>query len=105
MIEELSDTRRTELLQALPGWRYDLERRALHRSFRFADFGQALAAMVRIGLAAEKADHHPEWSNVYDRLDVWLTTHDAGGVSDRDFDLARRIDRIAASIDGLARPT
>ncbi|HJS12947.1 4a-hydroxytetrahydrobiopterin dehydratase [Sphingopyxis sp.] len=81
-------------LQNLPAWRYDAKRRALFRSLVLEDFGEAMGLMVRIGIEAEKADHHPEWSNVYNRLDIWLTTHDANGVSDRDLHLARRIDAI-----------
>ncbi|KAG5721160.1 hypothetical protein E4T56_gene6188, partial [Termitomyces sp. T112] len=58
---------------------YDAARKAIHRRIRLHDFAQALALMVRIGVEAEKRDHHPEWTNVYNRLDIWLTTHDAGG--------------------------
>jgi 4a-hydroxytetrahydrobiopterin dehydratase len=94
MIEELSEPRREELLRELTAWRYDPARKAIHRRIRRRDFGDALAAMVRIGLVADKLDHHPEWSNVDDVLDIWLTTHDAGGLSERDIELARRIDDI-----------
>ncbi len=82
------------LADALPAWRYDPQRRALHRRLSLADFGQALSAMVRIGVEADKRDHHPEWTNVYDRIDIWLTTHDTGGVSERDEALAAVIDRM-----------
>jgi 4a-hydroxytetrahydrobiopterin dehydratase len=92
MIQELSDALRAKLRQDLPHWRYDPERKAICRSLEFLDFAEALGAMVRIGLAAEAANHHPEWFNVYNRLDIRLTTHDAGGLSERDTDLARRID-------------
>lgn len=78
-------------------WVYDPARRALHRRLIFADFAEALAMMVRIGMAAEKADHHPEWTNVYNRLDIWLTTHDTGDVSERDHALARVIDGIVGA--------
>lgn len=81
-------------LQDLPAWRYDAQRRALFRGLVLEDFSEAMGLMVRIGIEAEKADHHPEWSNVYNRLDIWLTTHDASGVSDRDLNLARRIDAM-----------
>jgi 4a-hydroxytetrahydrobiopterin dehydratase len=94
MIQALSADARDLALAELSAWRYDAARKALHRGLRFADFNQALGTMVRIGLEAEKADHHPEWTNVYDRLDIWLTTHDADGVSPRDVALARRIDLI-----------
>ena len=77
-------------------WHYDPARKAIHRHLVFADFAEALAAKVRIGVAADKADHHPEWSNVYNRLDIWLTTHDTGGVSAKDYALARIIDAMVA---------
>lgn len=79
-------------LAALPGWTYDETRKALFRALKLKDFVEALALMVRIGVEADKADHHPEWSNVYNRLDIWLTTHDAGDVSERDVRLAHIID-------------
>ena len=81
-------------LAAVPGWSFDPARDAIHRRLVFSTFGEALAAMVRIGVEADKSDHHPEWSNVYGTIDIWLTTHDLGGVSDRDIDLALIIDRI-----------
>ncbi len=99
MIHALADDIRTARLADLPDWAFDPARNALHRHIRFGDFGSALAAMVRIGIAAEKADHHPEWSNVYDKLDIWLTTHDAGGVSERDLALAGHIDAMSARFD------
>ncbi len=83
-------------LADLPQWRHDLDRKALHRQIVLKDFGQALGLMVEIGLVAQQLDHHPEWANVYNRLDIWLTTHDVGGISPRDTDLAARIDAIAA---------
>jgi 4a-hydroxytetrahydrobiopterin dehydratase len=81
-------------LKDLPAWRYDGERRALFRGLVLEDFSEAIGLMVRVAIEAEKADHHPEWTNVYNRLDIWLTTHDANGVSDRDLNLARRIDAM-----------
>lgn len=96
MIAELSDDERQAVLEALPEWTYHPARRAIHRRVRFATFGDALGAIVRIGVEAEKADHHPEWSNCHALLNIWLTTHDAGGLSRRDVDLARAIDRIVA---------
>ncbi|KQM54518.1 pterin-4-alpha-carbinolamine dehydratase [Sphingomonas sp. Leaf208] len=78
----------------LPAWKYNPERRALHRRLSFASFGEALGAMVRIGVEADKRDHHPEWANVYNTVDIWLTTHDAGGVSNKDENLASAIDRM-----------
>lgn len=86
---------REAALAALPQWRFDAERGGICRSLRFADFSQAFAFMVQVAMAAEKADHHPEWSNVYNRVDILLTTHDAGGLSRKDTDLARVIDTLA----------
>ncbi|USI74595.1 4a-hydroxytetrahydrobiopterin dehydratase [Sphingomonas morindae] len=96
MISRLSESARAEALAALPQWQWDADRDAIRRSFRFADFNAAFGFMTRIALAAEKADHHPEWSNVYNRVEIVLTTHDAGGVSERDIALARLIDAAAA---------
>lgn len=98
----LTDAARDAALNALPDWVHDAQRDALYRSVLFADFAEALGAMVRIGVAADKADHHPEWSNVYNRLDIWLTTHDADGVSERDVALATVIDRIVGATAGGA---
>ena len=93
----LTDAIRDGRLRELPAWRYDTESRAICRSFRFADFSQAFAFMTRVALAAEKADHHPDWSNVWNRVEIALTTHDAAGVTDRDLDLAAAIDAIASA--------
>ena len=94
MIEQLSEAERAEALDGLPDWDYDDGRDAIRRSFTFDNFGEAFAFMTQIALMAEKADHHPEWSNVYNRVDILLTTHDAGGLSSRDIDLASRIDGL-----------
>ena len=91
----LSESERDEALRALSGWAYDQGRNGIARSFRFGDFGEAFAFMTRVALEAEKADHHPEWSNVGDRVDILLSTHSAGGVTARDTDLARRINLLA----------
>jgi len=80
-------------LADLPGWR--LQGGKLRREFRFTDFSEAFAFMARVALEAEKRDHHPDWSNVYNRVVVDLQTHDVGGVSQKDLDLAAAIDRIA----------
>jgi 4a-hydroxytetrahydrobiopterin dehydratase len=95
MPQALSKTERDQALLALPEWTFVEDRDALHRRLVLADFSAALGLMVRIGMEAEKADHHPEWFNVYNKLDIWLTTHDAGGVSEKDIALARAIDRLA----------
>ena len=89
------------LLATLPAWTHDAQRDAIHRNFHFADFSQAFAFMTELALVAERADHHPEWRNVYNKVDITLTTHDAGGLTQRDIDFARRADaaftRFAAS--------
>ena len=92
---KLTTEERAALLPSLSGWSYDESRDAITRSFRFKDFNEAFAFMTRVALLAEKADHHPEWSNVWNRVDVLLTTHDAKGLSQRDIDLARAIDRLS----------
>jgi 4a-hydroxytetrahydrobiopterin dehydratase len=92
----LTDDALAAALADLPLWRHDAARQALHRQIVLKDFGQALGLMVEIGLVAQQLDHHPEWANVYNRLDIWLTTHDVGGISPRDTELAARIDRIVA---------
>jgi 4a-hydroxytetrahydrobiopterin dehydratase len=74
------------------GWSRDDKRDAITREFVFKDFNQAFAFMTQVALAAEKRDHHPEWSNVYNKVRITLSTHDAGGVTQKDLDLARFID-------------
>ncbi len=90
MIAKLIDAEIELALTTLPGWNRDGD--AIVRAYKFADFTHAFAFMARVALLAEKADHHPEWSNVYNRVDIRLTTHDAGGLTARDVDLARAID-------------
>jgi 4a-hydroxytetrahydrobiopterin dehydratase len=79
-------------LASLPGWTVVNGR--LHRVFQFRDFGEAFGFMARVALIAEKMDHHPEWSNVYSRVTIDLATHDAGGLTALDFDLAARISAV-----------
>ena len=93
---KLTPGQREAALSDLPGWTWDEGRDAIVRSFRFADFSEAFAFMTRVALAAEKADHHPEWTNVWNRVDILLTTHDAGGLTARDVALAKRIGALAA---------
>lgn len=102
MVAKLTDVQRAELLPTLSGWTLVPARDALRRSFVFADFAQAFAFMTEVALHAQQLDHHPEWTNVWNRVDVVLTTHDAKGLSLRDVGLAARIDAAAARIG--ARP-
>ncbi len=95
---KLSDVERDEALSTIPEWRYQAERDAIERSFRFRDFSEAFAFMTRVALAAEQADHHPEWSNVWNRVSILLTTHSARGLTDKDVALAKRIDAFAAQL-------
>ena len=97
MAEKLTGSERREALAALEGWREVEGRDAIARSFRFGDFTAAFAFMARCALAAERMDHHPEWFNVYNRVDVTLATHSAGGVTDLDVRLARFMDEAAAA--------
>ncbi len=94
MVEQLSEAERADALDGLADWDYDEARDAITRSFTFADFSEAFAFMTRVALLAEKADHHPEWSNVWNRVEILLTTHDAGGLSARDVEMAQAIDAL-----------
>ena len=80
------------------GWGREQERDAITREFVFKDFNRAFAFMTQVALAAEKADHHPEWSNVYNKVRITLTTHDAGGLTQKDLDLARFADEAYARL-------
>jgi 4a-hydroxytetrahydrobiopterin dehydratase len=97
MVEKLTGTARTEALGTLAGWREVAGRDAIIKKFRFKDFNEAFGFMGRVALMAEKTDHHPEWFNVYNRVEITLSTHDAGGVSEKDIALARFIDSAVAS--------
>ncbi|MEM1275728.1 MAG: 4a-hydroxytetrahydrobiopterin dehydratase [Pseudomonadota bacterium] len=88
-------TELTAELQA-SGWESTQEGKAIAKTFRFRNFRDAMAWMSRVAFEAEAADHHPEWFNVYNRVEVTLTTHDSGGLSDKDIALAGQMDRIAA---------
>ncbi|MGE3142622.1 MAG: 4a-hydroxytetrahydrobiopterin dehydratase [Hyphomonadaceae bacterium] len=83
-------------LADLPGWRAAEGRDAICKQFRFADFNAAFAFMTRVAMKAEQLDHHPEWANIYNKVDVTLTTHDCGGVSALDVTLAKFMDAAAA---------
>ena len=95
MIPKLSAEERDGALASLPGWTHDAERDGLRRRFTFADFGQAFGFMAQVALLAEKADHHPEWSNVWNKVSIVLTTHSAQGLTARDIALAHKIDALA----------
>ncbi|MCW1381263.1 4a-hydroxytetrahydrobiopterin dehydratase [Novosphingobium sp. KCTC 2891] len=95
-ISPLTQTEIEAALAQLPGWSLRADGLALCKTFTFADFSEAFAFMTRTAIAAEKADHHPEWFNVYNRVDVTLTTHDAGGISQRDSAMATMMERFAA---------
>jgi 4a-hydroxytetrahydrobiopterin dehydratase len=95
MAEKLSNERRAEVLGQLAGWQAVDGRDAITRTFKFKDFNEAFGFMARAALIAEKMDHHPEWLNVYNRVDVTLSTHDAGGLTELDVELAASMDRLA----------
>ena len=96
MVERLSEEARKSALKGLPGWTETPGREAIARTFVFKDFNEAFGFMARVALMAEKLDHHPEWSNVYKTVDVTLSTHDAGGVTELDVKLAQAMDKLAA---------
>jgi 4a-hydroxytetrahydrobiopterin dehydratase len=83
-------------LAKLPGW--ELREDRIRREYAFADFSEAFAFMTRVALVAEKLDHHPDWSNVWNRVEIALWTHDAGGITERDFTLAQEIARLASTM-------
>ena len=94
----LDELQRAEALAGLPGWAPVPGRDAIGKVFRFADFNAAFGFMTRVALMADKMDHHPEWSNVYNRVEVLLTTHDADGVTERDVAMARFIDEAVKGL-------
>ena len=95
-MQRMTELERTEALASLPEWTHEPDRDAIVRTFQFPDFVTAFAFMTAVALEAEKADHHPEWSNVYNRVTVDLTSHDAGGITERDF-------RLAGVLEGIAK--
>ncbi len=95
MVEKLQGEARRAAVEGLRGWIEVDGRDAIGKSFRFANFNEAFAFMTRVALKAEKMDHHPEWFNVYNRVEISLSTHDCNGLSERDIDLARFIDKAA----------
>ncbi|OWK29641.1 4a-hydroxytetrahydrobiopterin dehydratase [Sphingomonas mucosissima] len=94
MVDQLSEAERADALDSLPDWDYNEGRDAITRTVVFTDFAEAFGFMTQVALIAERADHHPEWTNVWNRVEITLTTHDAGGLSERDVELAAAIDAI-----------
>ncbi len=95
MVEKLAGAARAEALKGLKGWTEIAGRDAIKKSFQFRTFAEAWGFMSKVALAAEKMDHHPEWFNVYNKVEITLSTHDAGGLSRRDVELATIIDKLA----------
>ena len=93
-VARLTDAERDAALADLPDWSLARSGAAIERAFKFADFSEAFAFMTRVALLAESHDHHPEWSNVYNKVEITLTTHDAGGLSARDIRMAKAIDAL-----------
>lgn len=93
--EKLGDDAVSRALAGLEGWTLAADGNAIRRSFVFRNFSEAFAFMTRVAMAAEKLDHHPDWTNVYKTVDVTLQTHDAGGLTELDFKLARKMNAYA----------
>lgn len=104
-MQKLNPTQVAELPQTLPGWSLDAQRGAIRREYVFADFMQAFAFMTQIAMAAEKHNHHPEWSNVYNRVSITWTTHDVNGLSSNDIALARLCDQACAAYAQVSSST
>ena len=94
MATKLTEAERASLGVTLPGWIPAMDKDAIRREFKFADFSEAWGFMVRVALLAEKFDHHPDWSNVWNTVRIELTTHDSGGLTDNDVKLARAINAL-----------
>jgi 4a-hydroxytetrahydrobiopterin dehydratase len=94
MAKRLTDAERADLGTIAPNWTPALDRDAIRRAFSFKDFNEAWGFMTRVALLAEKFDHHPDWSNVWNKVRIELTTHDSGGLSDNDVRLAQAINKI-----------
>ncbi|MCC8393304.1 4a-hydroxytetrahydrobiopterin dehydratase [Paraburkholderia sp. MMS20-SJTR3] len=95
MIQKLSSEQRSQALAKLNGWHSAADRDAIERSIEFADFNEAFGFMTRVAIKAQEMDHHPEWFNVYNKVEITLSTHEANGVTERDLTLASFIDSIA----------
>lgn len=98
MIHKLTSEERTKALAELHGWHTVAGRDAIHRRFHFGDFNEAFGFMTRVALKAQEMDHHPEWFNVYQTVEITLSTHEAGGITERDIVLARFIGEVAKSM-------
>ena len=96
MADKLTPKQRETGLRALNGWVYDEASDAISHAFKFKDFSEAFGFMTRVAIAADKAGHHPDWSNAYNKVTIVLSTHDAGGLTDKDIALAKAIDAILA---------
>ena len=94
MADKLSDTDRDTALKGLSGWTYDGDADAISKDVKFKDFSEAFGFMTRVALVAQASDHHPEWSNVYNKVSIRLTTHSAGGLTAKDVALAEAIDKL-----------
>ena len=94
MVIKLIDSDKEEAVRELSkkGWKYHSEREAISKTFEFANFIEAFSWMTKVAIWAEKLNHHPEWSNVYKKVEVFLTTHDCGGISDLDLQMAKKMD-------------
>lgn len=103
-MDKLDSTRAAALLATLPAWAHDRQRDAVSRTFHFQDFPQAFAFMTQLAIMAEKRNHHPEWSNVYNRVTITYTTHDANGLTQKDIDLAGYADAVYAGFSAQAQP-
>ncbi len=99
-MKKLTPAARAKALKKLRGWKAAEGRDAIARKFAFADFNAAFAFMTRTALLADKMDHHPEWFNVYNKVEVTLSTHDAGGVTQNDIDMAAAMDGYAKALGG-----
>ena len=95
MVARLTSEERDSWLDSLPEWSLARDGDAIARTLTFKDFSEAFAFMTRVAILAEQSDHHPEWFNVYNRVEITLTTHDANGLSQRDVTMASRIDQLA----------
>ena len=95
MVDKLSGDARTEALAELDGWTEDESRDAIGKTFELKNFNEAFGFMTRVAMKAERMDHHPEWFNVYKKVVVTLATHDAGGISELDIELAKFMDKAA----------